>query len=140
MFKALLSPHFKEGAELLSSNCVEIPLPDDNATSIVHLLRVLHFQNAEVPKELSPIEIFNMAVVTDKYECMDALRFVTTVWIESHLPSTAPAQLSILLESAYYFQDESLFQKVGHYLVWRSIGAINPPDPQNSILPHVYGS
>lgn len=141
VFRALLSPRFKEGSDLAASGSVEVPLPDDDPVSLAVVCKILHGQNNKVAYSMPVQEIAGIAIITDKYACTEAMRFAANVWIPCHNSLTDPNLVSTLLLSTYYFRDGPLFDTVCHNIVWRSIGRMSTENFQGpDVLVDVLGS
>lgn len=124
VFKALLLPRFKEGNELSATSTVEIPFPEDDPIGMVTIAKVLHMRNNKVSQSLTPAQISVVASLTDKYACMEAMKFVQRIWMLPHMGTVDPESLSSLLSSAYLFKDDHTFALISTALVWCSIGSL----------------
>jgi hypothetical protein len=79
-FSAMLGPIWKEGRDLLQDESVEIPLPEDNAKALEYICAIIHHQNKMLPLTMTPLDVLEVAVVVDKYDLVDALRFASESW------------------------------------------------------------
>ncbi|KAF3912141.1 hypothetical protein ABW21_db0205682 [Orbilia brochopaga] len=56
------------------SDMLTITLHDDNPEALAILFDLMHFQNQHIPKELDLKRIFHLALVCDKYDCVDVAK------------------------------------------------------------------
>ncbi|KAL2782445.1 hypothetical protein BJX66DRAFT_345827 [Aspergillus keveii] len=81
-FSAMLGPIWKEGRDLLQDESVEILLPEDNAKAMEYICAVTH-QNKMMSHTMTPLDVLEVAVVADKYDLVDALRFASESWLHA---------------------------------------------------------
>ena len=114
VFKALISPGFREGNALQAEaeEPVSIEFPEDDAYAITSICQILHKKEADV--EISNADqLENIALMSDKYDCWKSL---------SHWGSTCVTDLlrdeqcdpceAKLLFPAVYFEDGSGFKEL----------------------------
>jgi hypothetical protein len=75
--------NFREAAELRKRGTVEIPLPDDNAAAMLTVLRVVHGRFAQVPESPAVPELYQIAVIVDKYAFHEPLRLQSDKWLDA---------------------------------------------------------
>ncbi|KAL0633411.1 hypothetical protein Q9L58_007724 [Maublancomyces gigas] len=80
VFAAMLSPHFREGSSLSSTCPTQIPLPDDPPVAVTTIVNILHFRNDSV-WVCTFEELFDIALVADKYDLALALGPWRHVWL-----------------------------------------------------------
>ncbi|MCJ1244736.1 hypothetical protein MMC30_001935 [Trapelia coarctata] len=73
VWKAMFSPRFSEGIALLKSQACPIPLEDDDALAMTTLCQVLHHSYRKIDRDISPEGLVDLAFVTDKYDCVEAM-------------------------------------------------------------------
>ncbi|XMA13667.1 hypothetical protein WAI453_006458 [Rhynchosporium graminicola] len=94
---------------------VELLLPEDNALALKVICAVLHHRNNEVPQTLAATDVLGVAVAADKYDCVDALKFASGVWL---LPGEIEAEdLMLLTAAAYLFQNAKAFKEITRELI-----------------------
>ena len=120
MFKALLSPHFREGTELRSTGAVEILLPEDDAAAMETICCVLHFCYEHISFEPPQGQLGRIAITAEKYDLAKALEPIAHVWISRVRQNSNREQWETLLIIAYLLQQEELFESIGEDIVWRS--------------------
>ena len=81
VFKALLSPRFKEGSELAANFTAEIPLPDDEGYAMHALCQVLHLRNKSFSDSMPYDELLKIANLADKYDCTEAVMHAAELWM-----------------------------------------------------------
>ncbi|KAB5531432.1 hypothetical protein GE09DRAFT_1228231 [Coniochaeta sp. 2T2.1] len=84
VFNSMLGPTWSEGKGLSSLSPPEIPLEEDDADALRTIFFVLHHRNREVPASstLTPSDILNIAVMSDKYDLAVALEYVRLQWLK----------------------------------------------------------
>ncbi|KAK0118388.1 hypothetical protein ONS95_012677 [Cadophora gregata] len=81
-FSAMFGPDWNEGHDILGRDePVEVLLPEDNADALNVICAVLHHQNNEVPETLAAGDVLRVAVAADKYDCVNALKFASGIWL-----------------------------------------------------------
>lgn len=91
VFKAMLHrSSFKEGKELSEKGKVEIPL-DDNVEAMTIILNVVHGHNRQVSRRLDLDILCIIAILTDKYQMVEALEAFSEGWIK-HLELSMPVR------------------------------------------------
>ncbi|CAK1360674.1 hypothetical protein CB0940_06677 [Cercospora beticola] len=80
VFKAMFGPHFQEGQQLRgpsNRDPVEIPLPDDDPRAMVLVCHLLHGRQSptEDEKLVYQMDIFEVALIIDKYRVVDVLHW-----------------------------------------------------------------
>ncbi|KAH0536866.1 hypothetical protein FGG08_006297 [Glutinoglossum americanum] len=81
VFAAMFRHGFQEGKTLSSRSMDPIPLPDDNPDAIILLFKVLHFRSRDVPWDPDLGTLAHLAVVCDKYDCVEAVAAWSRVWL-----------------------------------------------------------
>ncbi|EEU36469.1 uncharacterized protein NECHADRAFT_81246 [Fusarium vanettenii 77-13-4] len=80
VFNVMLGPNFKEGAALRENEGpTEIVLPEDNAKALWNVYSTLYGANPHVNK-LKPDEIYDVAVLAQKYDLIDRLELACESW------------------------------------------------------------
>lgn len=118
VFKALLSPCFKEGTELKTDGVVRVDLPEDAYEALRTVCLGLHFCHDQIKFDIPLKDLVDVARLADKYDLGRALRPVTELWITKHLEGVADTDYRMLLTAAYLLQHDRMFNKVGNSMVW----------------------
>jgi hypothetical protein len=122
VLNAMLRPNFKEGHELAETGSVEIALPEDNGEAIEIIFNVIHGRNDKVRQTLSPDEILQVAITSDKYDCFVSLAFAIRVWL-SHKDVSDPEELWVLAMAACLFRGQEAFAEATSALVFNHAGS-----------------
>ncbi len=102
----------------------EIALPEDDPAATRVLFSVLHFQNQALPEvaNLTVARFRDFAVLCDKYNCCNAVSFVTDAWLEKLLSGARTEDESwILLEAVSFLDKPAAFQSLTKNLVLESV-------------------
>lgn len=113
VFKAMLGPHFKEGKDLAASQGrgpYSLQLPDDDPAVMRILCLVMHLENEKIPVKMTPEQITEIAELSDKYDCLKALRLAAGLWFEGHIKAMDPERDAKLLSAAYILKHPGLIQ------------------------------
>ncbi|KAI3573851.1 hypothetical protein IWW34DRAFT_634180 [Fusarium oxysporum f. sp. albedinis] len=135
-FSVMLGPDWKEGHNMHNQHGpFELPLPDDNATALKIVCSIIHHQNEKVPQTLAASDILAIAVVADKYLCMNALKFASETWLRTF--GSEPYNLMLLTASAYLFRNAQAFSEITRALVLEYDGSYLAlrTDEVESIMP-----
>lgn len=89
-FKSRLCGCWSEGAILESDGYVVVPVYCSNSNALFILLRIIHCQTREVPREVDLQMLCDIAVLVDFYDLYDAVEFFSSLWIDN-LMSKGPA-------------------------------------------------
>lgn len=116
VFDAMFGPHFSEGQPSNGCSPKEIPMPDDDAKAMIVICNVIHHRNDMLPDVLPPMELANVALAADKYNCVFTLKYAMNQWLHFKEPVTL-ASLGSLLIAAYVFDNPDAFRRVTQRLV-----------------------
>lgn len=115
VFAAMLSPHFREGSSLSSTCPTEITLFDD-PIAVSTIANILHFRNNLVLVDTFE-ELFNIAIVADKYDLALALGPWRHVWLGRIPGCIVDKSREIFIR--YVFNDPDGFEKVTkQVIIW----------------------
>ncbi|CAG8976401.1 hypothetical protein HYALB_00008525 [Hymenoscyphus albidus] len=73
VFKARLKPGFREGDALRNNGYTEIYFPDDDPGAFYIVMAILHAYAGDIPWDLEIQELFELAIVVDKYKLLEAV-------------------------------------------------------------------
>lgn len=83
---------FKEGKDLAertaSSPPMELFLGDDNPNALAIILRIIHVQTRWVPQSLGPERLYEIAIISDKYDMRDSLDYWLGKWAPEKFEGT----------------------------------------------------
>ncbi|KAF8426733.1 hypothetical protein EV426DRAFT_592600 [Tirmania nivea] len=126
VFRVMLGANarFSEGNALrnrdASSPPIEITLGDDNPNALALLLRIVHHQYDWVPRTLDDNQLYQVAIVCDKYD----MRGVLGLWLDQWIPEDTKSGGKITgdqwLFIAYAFGKQALFTELSKDLILTS--------------------
>lgn len=135
VFRAMFSHNFKEGALLstastASMTAVPIQLEDDDPPALAIALYIAHHQLHRVPKSLSWEQLYQLALIFDKYDLSPGmreqlqLRTKFDTWAVATVPEpsnnwskVAGVPLKSALFVSYVFRLEVVFTRVTHWIL-----------------------
>jgi hypothetical protein len=115
-FSKMLGPNFKEGQSDDGSTRKVIPLLADKPSAIDLMCNIIHHRIHETSHTPAVIDIHDLAIVSDKYDCTRATALAARAWIH---PDSAHGtnELRLFLISASIFALPEAFYKVSTSLV-----------------------
>lgn len=129
VFRAMMGRHsqFKEARVLASAradaNCIpyELTLEDDNQNALAVVLRIIHLKNYLVPKQVDEDQLYEVAVICDKYDVSIALMLWADRWITALVPNESASPPTVIghkwLFISYVFARKELFHKLSKELI-----------------------
>lgn len=121
-FRTLFGSRFNEGEE--SAQGKDITLQDDDAQAFTLLCRIIHMQYALPKQALGPDELLSLAIVADKYGCVQPL----TLTLNSIFPAISSivtfGDACDLASAAYLLDHPMLFQQLTHSLIYDHANSI----------------
>ena len=114
-FKESKSLQEKKGGE----PPLEITLSDDNPKALAVILRIIHHQHDSVPKSLAEENLWEIAILVDKYDLREATLPWTCLWAKPYLKLDG----SPLASCTYFTGDKGIFlaYAFGNEVLFRSI-------------------
>ncbi|KAF8426184.1 hypothetical protein EV426DRAFT_572657 [Tirmania nivea] len=130
VFRAMIGRYsrFKEASALAGTKAneshtpYELTLEDDNQNALAVVLRIIHMKNHLVPKHLDEDQLYEVAVICDKYDMSQAVMLWTDRWIaalvqnESAKPPTVVGHKWLFI--SYVFARKELFHKLSQELIF----------------------
>ena len=115
-FLKMLGPHFKEGQLDEASTKKHISLPADKPSAIELMCNILHHQVSGVSTVPTVADLYDLAIVADKYDCTFATGLAARAWIN---PTSAhdTNDLGLLLVSAFIYMLQDAFHDISALLV-----------------------
>ncbi|KAJ6259755.1 hypothetical protein Dda_5395 [Drechslerella dactyloides] len=81
-FRALLAPdRFSEGIAFQQHKNIELQMFEDDPGAVITVCNILHLQSRRIPSSLSGDQLAEVAIVLDKYDCVDAAWAWTRLWM-----------------------------------------------------------
>ncbi|MCJ1377106.1 hypothetical protein MMC17_000197 [Xylographa soralifera] len=133
VFKAMFHSNFVEGSKLQQGERCQVEL-DDDFEAMTTLCNILHHRNRNVPGTHSGSSLMQLAVITDKYDCLEAISHYSSLSFTNLLKSKfLENEIGPLLFAALVFDEPIAFQKISRELVYASRG-INISEVFGSVL------
>ena len=125
VFKAMFSTSFREGASLKSAGSVEISLPEDDVLALSILLRLIHGQATDVPRQVDLILLTKIAVLVDKYQLHKVTVIASDIWITNlgSIPESFGEDMYRWLCISWVFKQRGLFDTA---TLQAQLGSTNP--------------
>ncbi|KAG4284799.1 hypothetical protein FPRO04_05181 [Fusarium proliferatum] len=82
VFRAMLRGHFSDSKPANDLHRWEVKLPENDPEAFVVLMDVVHANFDHAPLNLKPQELYNICVLTNKYDMTKTLRPMATAWYE----------------------------------------------------------
>ena len=120
-FRNMFGPHFSEGQDLKADCLKEISMLDDDSNALEIVCNILHLRNDAVPEILSPIEVFNVAVVADKFDCVVAMKYASAHWLNPREIQDI-TELGHLMAAAYVLDNARAFGEITLSIILRHKG------------------
>ena len=133
VFRAMIGRHsrFKEASVLAairadsSSTPCELTLEDDNQYALGVVLRIIHMKHHLVPKYLDEGQLYEIAVICDKYDMSQATMLWADRWIANLVPNESAKPPTVIghkwLFISYVFARKELFYELSHELILTTI-------------------
>ncbi|SPJ83766.1 uncharacterized protein FTOL_10282 [Fusarium torulosum] len=116
VFSTMLGPDWKEGGDIRHHDGpFELPLPEDNAAALQVVCSIIHYQNDKIPRTLPAGDILAVAVVADKYDCVDVVKFASESWLRTS--GHEPDDLMLLTAAAYILRSSTAFNNITRTLI-----------------------
>ncbi|RVD80990.1 uncharacterized protein DFL_008872 [Arthrobotrys flagrans] len=81
-FRALLAPNrFSEGIVFQEHKHIELLMFEEDPAAVITVCNILHLQSRNIPAVLSGDQLAEVAIVLDKYDCVDAAWAWTRLWM-----------------------------------------------------------
>ncbi|KKY13285.1 putative nuclear pore protein [Diplodia seriata] len=116
-WKSMFAPDSQFKAPAKNEDGMAETLLEDNPQALALLLRIAHLRFDEVPRRLSLEELYNMAILTDKYLPTRLVKPWAGLWIELLKGSAKDGNRGWWLWIAWEYGEEALFEELGTALV-----------------------
>ena len=122
VFKAMFGSNFAEGSKLQQGKPCQVEL-DDDVIAMTTLCNILHHRNKNVPGAHSGSSLMQLAIITDKYDCLEAISHYSRLTFTNLLTSKIPVNdIGPLLLAALLLDEPIAFQRTSRELVYASDG------------------
>ncbi|KAJ5591811.1 uncharacterized protein N7459_002180 [Penicillium hispanicum] len=134
-FKGRLGSSWPEGKELLEKGTVELEIPEFDVDAVFIILSIIHGRTREVPAAINLEEFYRLAVVTDYFQCPEAIAFFAKIWARPHwnFPNTLTSELKKWISISHIFGLQETLQKAIDIAAYHGEG---PFDTENMPIPH----
>ena len=138
-FKSRLTGPWKEGTEYLEKGYIEIPVEDCRIEVLLILLRVIHCQYYQVPKDISLEMLAQITSLVDYYDCKEAVDVLAERWInglDKNIPKSYTQDVILWVWISWYFRLPVEFKQATSTLMTFNTGPIvnlGFPIPKNII-------
>jgi len=122
VFAAMLGPQssFAEATALRATRAhstkegslYRITLEDDNVRAMAIMLNVIHARSSSVPRELNLGCLLQMAIISDKYDCADAMKPWDELWMDPWLSGSDKDRFDERLFISVVFRVHDVFKKL----------------------------
>ncbi|KAF5623415.1 hypothetical protein F52700_10037 [Fusarium sp. NRRL 52700] len=82
VFRAMLQGRFSDSKPANDLHRWELKLPEDNPEAFVVLMDIVHANFDHAPLDLKPQELYNICVLTNKYDMTKTLRPMAAAWYQ----------------------------------------------------------
>lgn len=120
VFLAMLddgSQFLEASNEVCKGQFRNIRLREDNFDIMEIVMRIIHHQNKMVPQKLCFEELYDMAVVCDKYDLRECLVSWSSLWSEPYLDSVEKSGFGSWLFISIAFQNKLAFTQITRHLI-----------------------
>jgi hypothetical protein len=101
VFAKMFGPNFIEGQQVRRGERPSIELEDD-PKAMQTLLRILHHKLADVPLYMAPKPLMDLAILADKYNCLETFRPWSMAWCKCEgITSANPDDFGYVLLAAH---------------------------------------
>ena len=117
VFAAMFSNRFREGQELRANQLdgcspVSVKVAEDEKDAMLLCCNIIHFQINSSSSVPGPQALVDLAVLADKYNCIQALWPLSDHWIDSHIARATAKGLTRLLLVSYLLGTSTMFLRV----------------------------
>ena len=120
VWRAMLNP--KSGFQEATSADRTIYFLDDDVQTLLLLLRICHLRFSEVPQTLDLDQLFETAILCDKYDIVTLIRPWLSKWQEPLLPQAGEDDDEKWLFISWTLGDSVVFERIVEKLVLKSEG------------------
>ena len=122
VFKAMFTPHWREGQGLSEQSPKEVYLAEDNALAMRTVLSIIHHRNDQVPLALAPWEVLQIAITMDTYDLRVALKYASPQWFQPK-DELDKSGMGYLVAAGYLLDDMEAFTKCTLALILNYTGS-----------------
>ncbi|KAF9700858.1 hypothetical protein EKO04_000268 [Ascochyta lentis] len=117
VFAVMFDGRFVEGQALSPTSPRVVPLPEDDADLMAIVCKIIHAQSADLSVTMTPTQLADIAMLCHKYDCVEAVRAWTLIWVANILKGPMTADFEKSLTAAYLFDMAPEFQQLSRNLI-----------------------
>jgi hypothetical protein len=107
-FGVMFGSDWREGQNLSKASPTEVLLVEDDKDAMWTICCIIHHRNDLVPSHLTAEEIFQIAIMVDKYNLRIALIYASVEWLKPQV-NASRVDKGLLLAAAFLFDAPDMF-------------------------------
>lgn len=115
-FSKMLGPSFREGQPDKAVTVKEVSLPDDKPSATELMCNIIHHRIHDPSLAPTAAELHDLAIVSDKYDCIQAISLAATAWIQPDATQHI-SNLGMLMATAFMLKLSAPFYRVTKTLI-----------------------
>ncbi|SMR62275.1 unnamed protein product [Zymoseptoria tritici ST99CH_1A5] len=131
----MLGPNFLEGQEQDDHDSKQVMLPDDKPVAMEMMCNIIQHRNGNLPPRPTAMEIYDLAIAADKYDCVMATSLAARAWMQLDSVSNAH-DLGLFMLAAYIYAFPEIFFQVTARLVLSYNGSYQTLDNIPGFMEH----
>ncbi|KAJ6106766.1 hypothetical protein N7512_010283 [Penicillium capsulatum] len=128
-FKGRLGSHWTEGKILSDRGAAELELAEADPKALSILLHIIHGRTRQVPRCVTPEEVFTLATLTDYLQCQEVIEPFGVSWIKAIESTYAETGLTPRLKqwiaAAVCFRHEIILKTATKIVYMHGTGRFN---------------
>jgi hypothetical protein len=116
VFATMFDGRFSEGQNLSPTSPHTVPLPDDDPQCIT-ICKIGHMQTSQLPTTIIAMAFFKLALVCNKYDCVDVVRAWAIIWVAELLKTPATQDFEKMALATHLLNLPNEFFKVSQSLM-----------------------
>ncbi|KZM24538.1 uncharacterized protein EKO05_0008711 [Ascochyta rabiei] len=117
VFAVMFDGRFAEGQALTPASPRVVSLPEDDADSMAIVCKIMHTRTADLSVTITPTQFADIAMICHKYDCVDAVRAWSIIWIADLLQKPTAPDFEKMLVAAYLLDLAPEFLRVSKSLI-----------------------
>lgn len=114
-FEKMLTPRWREGQVLGADGSIEVNIPETDPYALLIILDIIHCRGARVPRIVDFDKLIDLAVLTDYFQCHEALEPYPSIWLESLKGKVPSVHSNIIVKwifVSWVFNYDAIFSRV----------------------------
>ncbi|KAJ4357083.1 hypothetical protein N0V95_002821 [Ascochyta clinopodiicola] len=117
VFAVMFDGRFAEGQALNTASPCVVPLPEDGADSMAIVCKIMHARTEDLSVTITPTQLADIAAICHKYDCVNAVRAWSIIWVAELLPKPTATDFEKILIATYLLDMASEFLQVSKSLI-----------------------